>query len=140
MRSSAIAIAALALGVGLAPRLSASSETWDDFAYITFTAPVQVPGVALPAGTYLFQVADIWSNLDLIQIYSPDKRVLYATVQAMETYRYIPPDHTMITFDERPGNTPQALRVWFPRGLRYGHRFIYPGEKPGRTPKLIVLP
>ncbi len=120
----------LALGAGWALRLSAAANSWDEFTYVTFTAPVEVPGHALPAGTYLFQVADIWSNQETIQIYSADKTKLYAIVTTMPVYRYEPmAQSSLIQFEERPANTPEALQVWFPRGQRWGHRFVYPDER-----------
>lgn len=128
----------MALFAAMAPRLSA--YTWDDRSYITFSAPVELPGVALPAGTYLFQTADIWSNCDLIQVFSPDESRLYATIQAMPAYRLEPASRTIITFAERPANTPQALEVWFPRGLKYGHRFVYPQLKRRKPARLVTRP
>jgi hypothetical protein len=125
-RVTAFLVPVLALSGALAPRLNAAADSWDDFTYITFTAPVEVPGHALPAGTYLFQVADIWSNQETIQIYNADKTKLYAIVTSIPMYRYEPPPRqTIIQFDERPENTPEALAVWFPRGQRWGHRFVY---------------
>ena len=128
----------IALFAAMAPRLSA--YTWDDRSYITFTAPVELPGVALPAGTYLFQTADIWSNCDLIQVFSPDKSRIYATIQAMPAYRLEPAPRTIITFAERPANTPQALQFWFPRGLMYGHRFVYPPLRRPKPAQLVTRP
>lgn len=130
-----------ALGVGLAPVACAAANSWDEFTYITFSAPVEVPGHALPAGTYLFQVADIWSNQETIEIYSADKSRLYAMVQSIPMYRYEPPpQRSVVQFAERPANTPEALAVWFPRGQRWGHRFVYPGERRAKPGTLGTRP
>ncbi len=121
-RISGLVVSLLAL---VAPTLAGAANSWDDFTYITFSAPVEIPGHALPAGTYRFQVADIWSNLDTIEIYSTDG-TLVARVATMPMYRFEPvPQHTVIQFEERPSNSPTALSVWFPRGQRWGHRFVY---------------
>jgi hypothetical protein len=134
---SAFVVPALALGAALAPRLSAAANSWDEFTYITFSAPVEVPGHALPAGTYLFRIADIWSNQETIEIYNADKTKLYAIVSTLPVYRYEPPPpETIIQFAERPANSPEALQVWFPRGQRWGHRFVYP-EKKVKTPEAL---
>src|SRR5579863_2170873 len=120
-RVRALLIPVIVLGSALAPRLSAAANSWDEFTYITFSAPVEVPGHALPAGTYLFQIADIWSNQETIEIFNADKTKLYAIVTAMPVYQYEPaPQHTIIQFAERPANSPEALQVWFPRGQRWG--------------------
>lgn len=114
------------LTAALAPQLAAAANSFDEFTYITFSAPVEIPGHSLPAGTYLFQTADIWSNCDTVQIFSADKTRLLATLMTQPTYRYEPtPAQTIVTFAERPGGTPDALAVWFPRGLHFGHRFVY---------------
>lgn len=125
-RLTSLVIPIVAVGVGCAPPLSAAANSWDEFTYITFTAPVEIPGHALPAGTYLFQVADIWSNQDTIEIYTADKSKLIAIVHTLPVYQFEPlPQSTIVTFDERPANTPIALREWFPRNQRWGHRFVY---------------
>ncbi len=121
-----LAVPVLALTGLLAPHLCAAANSFDEFTYVTFTAPVEIPGQSLPAGTYLFQTADIWSNCDTVQIYTADKGRLLATVMTIPVYRFEPtPERTIVTFEERPANSPEALREWFPRGLHFGHRFIY---------------
>ena len=54
---------------------------------VTFSAPIQIPGQVLPAGTYLFQQADDNSDLNLVQIFNADRTVLYATLQTVSTER-----------------------------------------------------
>lgn len=125
MRVPKISVLVVPLLAAVAPTVNAAANSWDDFTYITFRAPVEIPGHALPAGTYKFQVADIWSNLDTIEIYSADGS-LVARVATLPMYQYEPPPRqTVIQFEERPANTPEALAVWFPRGQRWGHRFVY---------------
>ncbi len=125
-RLGGLVVPIVAVGMACTPRLSAAADSWDEFTYITFNAPVEIPGHALPAGTYLFQLADIWSNQETIEIYTADKSKLLATVTTLPVYQFEPPpQRTIVTFEERPANTPGALREWFPRGQRWGHRFVY---------------
>ena len=49
--------AAAALLAALAP-VPASGVTYDKLAYLTFSAPVQIPGATLSAGTYRFHLAN----------------------------------------------------------------------------------
>lgn len=124
----------VAVGLACAPRLSAAADSWDEFTYISFSAPVQIPGHALPAGTYLFQVADIWSNQETIEIYTGDGRKLLARVHTMPVYQFEPPpQRTIVTFEERPANIPEALHEWFPKNQRWGHRFVYPRQQQSTT-------
>lgn len=126
-RTAAAVTVTLALAAIFAPRSSA--HTWDDRTFITFSTPVELPGIALPAGTYLFETVDIYSNLDLVRVYSADESHLFATIQAMPAYRLQPAPRTVLTFSETPAHNPPALKTWFPRGLYYGHRFIYPDRQ-----------
>src|ERR1700688_2746345 len=64
---------------------------------ITFSAPIQIPGMVLPAGTYLFQQAEADSDLNVIQIFNADRSVLYATLQTASTERMEPTGGTTIT-------------------------------------------
>src|SRR5580658_5868605 len=86
---------------------------------VTFTAPVETPGVhlagwgVLPAGTYIFKILDSRSDRHVVQIFSKDGKTLYATILAIPNYRLKPTDKTVMTFSERPAGEPEALRAWF---------------------------
>src|SRR6185436_19081541 len=86
---------------------------------ITFSGPVEIPGVhlqgygVLPAGTYVFKVLDSNSSRDIVQILSKDELTVYATILAIPNYRLKATDKTVITFRERPAGQPEALRAWF---------------------------
>lgn len=47
---------------------SVDGQTWNasKTTYLTFSGPVQVPGATLPAGTYLFRLADPSSQRQVI--------------------------------------------------------------------------
>src|SRR5712691_1433654 len=51
-----IACGAALLSLGLAP--SAHADEFTKLTLLTFSGPVEVPGISLPAGTYRFQLAD----------------------------------------------------------------------------------
>jgi hypothetical protein len=113
----------------LAPTLKA--DEWDRKTEISFSAPVEVPGVVLAPGRYVFKLMDSQSNRNIVQIFSDDEKHLYATVLAIPTYRMNPPDKTLITFEERPAGSPEAVHEWFYPGDQYGEEFIY-GKGPGK--------
>jgi len=130
--------AATVFGVGLL------SATWlpcakaDEFnrkTEITFSGPVEIPGVhltgwgVLPAGTYVFKVMDSQSDRHIVQIFSKDEKTVYATILAIPNYRLKPTDKTVITFRERPAGEPEALRAWFYPGRNWGEEFVYPKSK-----------
>ena len=109
--------------------------SWDETTYFTFAAPVKVPGTTLPAGTYVFRLADSYTNRDIVQIMNPEQTKVYATVVAVPVYRQQPTNRTVITFAASPAATaPDAIQAWFYPLLTSGHKFIYynPTKKPRR--------
>jgi hypothetical protein len=102
---------------------------------ITFSGPVEIPGVhlkgwgVLPAGTYVFKVMDSQSDRHIVQIFNQDETIVYATILAIPNYRLKATDKTVITFRERPAGEPEALRAWFYPGDNYGQEFVYGKEK-----------
>src|SRR6476469_4334008 len=121
------------LGAALSPSLKA--DAWDRKTVITFSGPVEIPGVhltgwgVLPAGTYVFKVVDSASNRHIVQIFSKDELTVYATILAITNYRLKATDKTVITFRERPAGQPEALRAWFYPGRNWGEEFVYPKTK-----------
>src|SRR5579859_788858 len=117
----------------LAPNVKA--DEWNRKTVITFSGPVEIPGVhmvgwgVLPAGTYVFKVMDSQSDRHIVQIFSQDEKTVYATILAIPNYRLKPTDKTVITFRERPAGEPEALRAWFYPGRNWGEEFVYPKSK-----------
>jgi hypothetical protein len=102
---------------------------------ISFSAPVEIPGVhlagwgVLPAGTYVFKILDSQSDRHIVQIFSQDETTVYATILAIPNYRLKATDKTVMTFRERPAGEPEALRAWFYPGRNWGEEFVYPKAK-----------
>jgi len=118
--------------LGVAFSTSARADAWDKKTTITFSGPVEIPGVhlqgygILPAGTYVFKILDSQSDRHIVQIFSKDELTVYATILAIPNYRLKATDKTVITFRERPAGEPEALRAWFYPGRTWGEEFVYP--------------
>jgi hypothetical protein len=106
----------------------ARAGAWEKATIATFGAPIEVPGQVLPAGTYVFRLADSPSDRHIVQIWNQDQDHLIATIQAIPDYRPQPSDIPVFNFEERPGNSPMALREWFYPGDYYGQEFVYSGR------------
>jgi len=91
---------------------------------MTFSGPVQVPGVTLPAGTYTFQTPEVGDHV--VQIFDKDRSKIFATVQTIPNDRLQATDQTVVMFSEQPAGVPQAVKVWFYPGNPVGEEFIYP--------------
>lgn len=119
----------IALGVliafGMFFEIAAHADDFNQQTTITFSAPVQIPGRVLPAGSYLFQLADPNDDQNLVRVFSADHRVLYATLQTVSAYRREPTGETVITLAETESGQPEMLVKWFYPGDLTGHEFTY---------------
>jgi hypothetical protein len=106
--------------------IALKADIHDRKTIITFGSTVEIPGVVLLKGTYVFKLYDSPSDRSIVQIFNEEQNHVYATVLAMPSYRENPPDKTDVTFWERAENSPQAVKSWFYPGDVYGLEFVYP--------------
>src|SRR5260370_21513028 len=118
------------MGTAFSP--SAKADDWNRKTEITFSGPVEIPGVhltgwgVLPAGSYVFKILDSQSDRHIVQIFNKDETTIYATILAIPNYRLRATDQTVITFRERPAGQagkPTAL-VYSPG--QWGGEIVYP--------------
>ncbi len=144
--SKAIPTVFCAALIGAAFSPSVKADEWNKKTVVTFSDPVETPGVhiqgwaVLPAGTYVFKLLNSPSDRHIVQIFSQDETVLYTTVLAIPNYRLRATGKTVITFRERPAGEPEALRAWFYPGDNFGQEFVYPKEKALQLAKETNLP
>ena len=93
--------------------------------YFTFSKAVQLPGVSLPAGTYVFETP-LQNTSTLVRVTSRDRSRVYLTaftrIVERPAARNLDP---IITLAETPANTPARIDVWYPQGDRAGRQFVY---------------
>lgn len=111
-------------GTTLSPQ--ARADEWNEKTIFTFSGPVELPGIVLPPGTYVFELADSSSDREIVQVFNKDESQLYATILAVPDYRLEPTDKPVITFEERAKGSPEAIKAWFYPGSPYGQEFVYP--------------
>lgn len=104
----------------------ARADEWNKKTNVSFSQPVEIPGMVLPAGQYVFKLADSQSNRDIVQVFNKDENHIYKTILAIPDYRLQPADKTVITFEERAAGAPRAVKEWFYPGDNYGEEFVYP--------------
>jgi hypothetical protein len=122
---------------------SASAQNWNKRTSVTFSGPVEIPGVGaqvLPAGTYVFRLLDSQSDRHIVQIFNKDESHLYATILAIPNYRLQATDKTVMTFAERIAGEPQAIRAWFYPGDNSGQEFVYPKKRAVELAKITNQP
>jgi hypothetical protein len=132
------------IGAMFAP--GAQADDWNKKTVITFSGPVEIPGVhltgwsILPAGTYVFKILDSQSDRHIVQIFDKSETTIYATILAIPNYRLKATDKTVMTFSERPAGEPEALRAWFYPGRNWGEEFVYPKARAMALAKVTNTP
>ena len=108
--------------------MATRADTWNKKTIVTFSDSVEVPGQVLPAGTYVFKLANSASDRHIVQIWNEDENQILATIFAVPSYRLDAPDRTIFEFDERPSDSPMALHSWFYPGDSIRQEFVYAGN------------
>ena len=132
------------LGVVSSP--GAKADEWNRKTVMTFSGPVEIPGVhlkgwgVLPAGTYVFKILDSQSDRHIVQIFNKDETQCIATILAIPNYRLRATGKTVVTFRERPSGEPEALRAWFYPGRNWGEEFVYPKARAAELAKATNTP
>jgi hypothetical protein len=108
---------------------AAGADERDRLTYLTFSGPVQLPGVTLTAGTYTFRLADLEGDRHVVQVLRKDDSKLIATVLTIPNKLLDAPKDPYVMFEERPAGSPQAMKAWFYPGNSIGEEFIYPKKQ-----------
>jgi hypothetical protein len=122
---------------------SAKADEWNRKTIVTFSGPVEVPGVGaqtLPAGTYVFKIFDSLSDRHIVQIFNEAEDHVYTTILAIPNYRLKATDKTVMTFGERAAGQPEAIRAWFYPGRQWGEEFVYPKFRAVELAKITGQP
>jgi hypothetical protein len=97
--------------------------------FLTFSSAVELPGVTLQPGTYLFRLADSQSNRHIVQVFSQDEKQIHATILAVPAERLEVTGETVVTFRETGEAAMPAVQYWYYPGDRIGHEFVYPKDQ-----------
>jgi hypothetical protein len=104
-------------------------DEWNKKTALTFSQPVEIPGVVLPAGQYVFKLLDSNADRHIVQVFNSEEDKIFATILAIPHYRPEPSSETVILFEERPSDRPMAIHAWFYPGNTIGQEFVYPKER-----------
>jgi hypothetical protein len=119
-------IALLASTAAVVPTGAAYAQPADQRTFLTFSAPVELPGRVLPAGRYEFRLADD-SEMDIVQVLKGKEVVgTYLTIPT-DSLKF--PDKPYVTFEHAPDGAAPAIRAWFYPGDSVGREFVYPRNR-----------
>jgi len=113
------------IGAVLIGVVGASAYAWtDNTNYLTFNAPVALPGVTLPAGTYLFRTPSD-SDRNIVQVMNRSANKSYYMGITQPVQRPQRGTELIVTVGEAPVGQARPIQAWFPIGQREGHSFNY---------------
>jgi len=108
----------------LAPRTVLADE-WDKKTNVHFSGAVQVPGMTLQPGDYVFRLLESPADRYIVQIYNKTEQHLFTTLIAIPNYKLTTPEKVIVSFYEAPSDQPPPLKAWFYPGDNYGRQFVY---------------
>jgi hypothetical protein len=128
MMSKLVAFLTLAvLTLSIAGR--AEAQPADYRTYFTFSAPVTLPGITLPAGKYIFRLADPDSSRKVINVLSADGKKSLAMLHTIPNQAMKAPKDAEIRFMETSAKVPPPVKTWWYAGKAIGYEFIYPRKQ-----------
>jgi hypothetical protein len=105
-----------------------SAQTLNRRTVFTFTGPVSIPGVTLPAGTYLFQISSPNTSANVVQVLSADGQTPYGMFFTLPTYRLDAASTPEVQLMEAGPGLASAIKTWW-FGETTGYEFMYPEDQ-----------
>lgn len=139
-KAALVVFALSLLGAMSAPGIQAQSNEYKQKTIVTFSQPIEIPGQILPAGTYAIELVDSDSYRHIVRFFNADETRVVATVLAIPNRRLKATDKPVMTFAERPINSPEALKAWFYSGNTSGHEFVYPKQRAIELAQVVKEP
>ena len=118
---TALVIALVAVFAGTT---TAQTDTRDR-TFLTFSGAVEMPGVTLPAGTYVFKLADTPSR-NVVEVWDRDEKHMVGHWLFVQATRPDVSQETVIMFKETAAGTTPAVHFWYYPGEKIGKEFVYP--------------
>jgi ribosomal protein L3 len=114
----------------------AQGQPMDARTEFTFNQPVELPGVTLPPGTYIFRFVDGTTGRKVMQVQAKDaSSKTYGMFLTINAQRPRPSDDAELRFLETPAGQPAAVKTWWYPGNTIGREFIYPKSQAIRLAK-----
>ncbi len=105
------------------------AQTADERVFFTFSGPVELPGVGLAPGKYLFRLPDAQDAHDVVQVLSADGKTSYGIFFTIPDERLTAADKPEVRFMEAASGNPLPIRAYWLPGDTTGHEFIYPKQR-----------
>jgi len=122
---------ATALAVALVGAFSSTTLAQTDTrdrTFLTFSGPVEMPGVRLDAGTYVFKLADTPSR-NVVQVWDRDEKKMIGHWLFVQADRPEVSNDTVVMFRETAAGQTPAVQFWYYPGEKTGKEFVYPKDQ-----------
>lgn len=128
MRTLFSTLAVVTMVAGAAGRAEATM-THDNRTYFTFSQPVAIPGAVLPAGEYIFRLADPDSGRGIVQVLNKETGEAHGMFFTVPAERRTVPESPEVTLGEAPEGMTRSIATWWYPGTTNGRTFLYaPGD------------
>ena len=118
----------LLAGLGNAP---ASAQTADERTFFTFSGPVELPGIALAPGRYMFRLISPSNDHSFVQVVSADGKEIYGLFLTLPIERAPLQSQADVRLVESAAGAPPAIQAWWSPYDSTGFEFIYPSGQAG---------
>jgi hypothetical protein len=89
---------------------------------LSFSQPVEIPGMVLPAGSYVFEDLQLGG---LTRIWDANGLHVLATVLTVPTERREPEENNSVILKENGQHAPERVDAWFAPWESIGSEFVY---------------
>ncbi len=124
-RTISAACVLTAVGI-LAATLTATASPFNRATYFSFRTPVSLPGTILPAGDYVFEIANPNGGADVVMVRNKVRSKLYllALTRSVTRERSHKLDPTIV-LGEANRSEPRRITAWYADGDTTGREFLY---------------
>lgn len=126
--ATAVVLAVLAVMAG---RVTAQQTNTTERTFLTFSSAVEMPGVSLQPGTYVFKLADTPTR-NVVQVWDRDEKNMIGHWTFVQAERPQVTEETVVMFRETADGTTPAVQFWYFPGEKVGKEFIYPKDQAER--------
>lgn len=128
MKRLNVAVVAVFAALMLAGGAAAQMPDTLDRTFLTFSGAVELPGLRLEPGTYVFKLADTPSR-NVVRVFTQDEMEILGQWMFVPAQRLEVSDETIVTFRETSAGSTPAIQYWFYPGRMIGKEFIYPKDQ-----------
>ena len=122
-----VTVLVIALVAVFAGTTAAQTDTRDR-TFLTFSGPVEMPGVTLPTGTYVFKLADTPSR-NVVEVWDREEKKMMGHWLFVQAQRPDVSQETVVMFKETAAGQTPAVHYWYYPGERIGKEFVYPKDQ-----------